>query len=375
MTDFSCGSRHSGAVTEDGTLYTWGSNTDAQLGRHTPDQQEAAPGKVDMPGGGKVLNIDFGFEHSAAITEDGLYMWGKDFFMGTPSGQNRPVKIDISNSIAVSLYPDGMNNGVVTSDGFLYTWGSNDYGELGDGTTNDRFVPEKVATLSHIQSACMGQETSGAVTRDGSVYVWGTNAFGLRGDGSSSLNDRITEPYQLSFAGNDTAVFHHLTPDETYEFYMVKDKTKSDLLSPDNLLYTTQGIADSSGTLEISYLTLNDYSHVEIFVKGADKKEISLAQAEASDMELLRAGGGSVYRMDLRYWRLQGKTSCYLQDSARQEAGGKYYAKSGRWFCGSRQRITVNRTGLSKGCPKSCFVLELGKSGHCCCKWTRYRNP
>lgn len=285
VTDFSCGSRHSGAVTEDGTLYTWGSNTDAQLGRHTPDQQEAAPGKVDMPGGGKVLNIDFGFEHSAAITEDGLYMWGKDFFMGTPSGQNRPVKIDISNSIAVSLYPDGMNNGVVTSDGFLYTWGSNDYGELGDGTTNDRFVPEKVATLSHIQSACMGQETSGAVTRDGSVYVWGTNAFGLRGDGSSSLNDRITEPYQLSFAGNDTAVFHHLTPDETYEFYMVKDKTKSDLLSPDNLLYTTQGIADSSGTLEISYLTLNDYSHVEIFVKGADKKEISLAQAEASDME------------------------------------------------------------------------------------------
>lgn len=287
VTELGFGCSHSGAVTEDASLYTWGSNGAAQLGRYTTSYSNVNPGKVNIPGGYKVLQLDFGYEHSGAVTEDGLYMWGSDFVnQGSLEAVAEPLKIDIPKSKSVLAHPGGLNSAVLTEDGFLYTWGFNFVGELGDGTTIDRFTPAKLKTLRNIVSASIGPETGGAVTQNGSVYIWGDNYFGELGNGSSgNLGEYSSEPLKLFSAGTDTAVFHDLTPNETYEFYMVKDQTKPDMLNADNLLYMTQGTADSSGTLNISYLTLNDYHHVEMFVKGADKKDLSAAQVTVSDLE------------------------------------------------------------------------------------------
>ncbi len=64
--------------------------------------------------------------------------------------------------------------GAVLEDGSLYTWGRNEYGQLGTGDKTDRETPTKVTGISNVISIAMGRGfTSAAVTSDGSVYVWG----------------------------------------------------------------------------------------------------------------------------------------------------------------------------------------------------------
>lgn len=284
----SCGNYHSGAVTKDGSLYTWGDNNGGQLGRDTSAASGKLPGIVEFPNGSRVLNMDFGYMHSGAVTEDGLYMWGSDFLGNgeTLQAYYQPIKIDIPKSREILTHAIGMNSALLTEDGYLYTWGTNDAGELGDGTTDFRNVPAKIETLQNVVSASFGQDTAAAITQDGSVYVWGSNFFGHLGNGTTSDDFSPNSIPKILFpAGTDTAVFRNLSPNETYEFYIVKDKTKADPLAAGNLLYLAQGTADSSGLLKFSYLWRNDYNDIELFVKGADKKDISAAQITISNLE------------------------------------------------------------------------------------------
>ena len=90
--------------------------------------------------------ISLGGAHSGAITEDGsLYMWGYNYHGqlgdGTDSGKSNPVKImDHVRSVSLGEW----HSGAITEDGSLYMWGSNSSGQLGDGTTTDRLTPIKI---------------------------------------------------------------------------------------------------------------------------------------------------------------------------------------------------------------------------------------
>ena len=69
--------------------------------------------------------------------------------------------------------------------GSLYMWGSNDSGQIGDGTTEDRYKPTKI--LDHVISVILGVSHSGAITQDGSLYMWGSNSRGGIGDGTTEV--------------------------------------------------------------------------------------------------------------------------------------------------------------------------------------------
>lgn len=71
------GTMHCGAVTENGDLYTWGNNEHGQLGYQTVKEYFYYPTRVELPG--KVIAISMGAAHSGAVLEDGsLYTWGKN---------------------------------------------------------------------------------------------------------------------------------------------------------------------------------------------------------------------------------------------------------------------------------------------------------
>ena len=64
-------------------------------------------------------------------------------------------------------------------------WGWNNGGQLGDGTTTDRWTPIQVTGLSQVVSIGAGASHSLAIKSDGSVWVWGNNAEGELGDGTT----------------------------------------------------------------------------------------------------------------------------------------------------------------------------------------------
>lgn len=177
----------SGAVAEDGNLYMWGSNYQGKLGDGTEEDRDK-PVKVLE----NVQSVSLGGSRNAAVTEDGsLYVWGDNFYGqivrdGKLNYYCKPIKV-LDNIQSVSM---GIGHiGAVTKDGDLYMWGDNRHGELGDGTEELRQEPVKV--LENVRSVCLGSLHSGAVTEDGDLYMWGDNANGEVGNGTEELHCNI----------------------------------------------------------------------------------------------------------------------------------------------------------------------------------------
>ena len=71
------------------------------------------------------------------------------------------------------------------SDGTVWAWGNNYYGQLGDGTTTDRYTPVQVQGLSSVVAVAADISHSLAVKSDGTVWAWGKNDHGQLGDGTT----------------------------------------------------------------------------------------------------------------------------------------------------------------------------------------------
>ena len=166
-----------------------GNNSENQINTIRPD--------VGINSYSQVLSL--GYLHSGVIAQNGsLYMWGLNSYGQIGDGttedryKHKPTKI-LDHVIAVSLGSE--YSGAITQDGSLYMWGSNDSGQIGDGTTEDRYKPTKI--LDHVIAVSLGDLHSGAITQDGSLYMWGYNSCGQIGDGTTEERDtpnKITIP-------------------------------------------------------------------------------------------------------------------------------------------------------------------------------------
>jgi hypothetical protein len=77
----------------------------------------------------------------------------------------------------------GYHTCAVKTDGSLWCWGRNDYGQLGDGTYADRNTPVQIMT--GVSSVALGYSHTCAVKTDGSLWCWGYNYYGQLGDGGA----------------------------------------------------------------------------------------------------------------------------------------------------------------------------------------------
>ncbi len=179
----SLGGYHSAAIKTDGSLWMWGRGKDGQLGTGSI-RSSAEPIKIMDD----VASVSLGGHYSAAVKKDGsLWVWGRNFAGcigdGTYERRFEPVKI-MDNVASVSLGGSCMlergHTAAIKTDGSLWMWGYNVFGQLGDGTNEDKATPVKV--MDGVASASLGAETTAAIKKDGSLWTWGNYECGVVGN-------------------------------------------------------------------------------------------------------------------------------------------------------------------------------------------------
>ncbi len=183
---------------EDGTAWAWGKNPYGEIGDGTINERHI-PGEI--MGLSDVVEINGGASRSIALQSDGsLWTWGRNnrgqLGNGTWDEKHAPVNIwGTSDVVAVTGQATGYFTIALKGDGTVWAWGDNDYGQLGDGTIDDRNVPGPVPGLSGVIAIDAGWGHVIALKSDGTVWTWGYNSYGQIGDGTN--DDRLT-PFQVS---------------------------------------------------------------------------------------------------------------------------------------------------------------------------------
>ena len=180
------------ATWSDGSLFCWGSNSLGQLGDGSTVSR-AAPTRVQ----GTVWSaVAVSSGHSCALsTEGGLWCWGRNDYgqVGDTSTTQRlsPTPVSGTDWARVSVpSSDSYHTCGIKTDGSLYCWGGNSFGQLGDDTTVGKTTPNPVATAEWA-SVSVGSFHTCAIKSDGRLFCWGDNYYGQLGIGYTYPSSKL----------------------------------------------------------------------------------------------------------------------------------------------------------------------------------------
>jgi hypothetical protein len=179
------------AVRNDGTVWGWGSNSAGQLGKR--------PGNYVLPtrieGIDKVVTVSASMLHALALRMDGsVWTWGTNTYgqMGIDALVAGPTRIHAlpmpSNGasgvrqIAAGAY----NSAVLYSDGSVWSWGSNHYGQVADGTIATRTAPVRLNTIGNVVAMAVSDGFVIFLQADGTAQGAGANGAGALGNNTRS---------------------------------------------------------------------------------------------------------------------------------------------------------------------------------------------
>lgn len=181
------GLNHSMALRPDGSIWSWGSNDDGQLGLGYIAHQRSLPTILGGATPTSWLSIDHGYSHSAGIQADGtLWTWGSNEYNQLGNGNNTPRRLPTQIGIASDwkqVATGYYHCAAIKSDGSLWSWGRNSSGQLGLGTTST--VPSRLGSATDWTSVDCGAYFTIARKTDGTLWAWGDNTYGQLGDGTT----------------------------------------------------------------------------------------------------------------------------------------------------------------------------------------------
>lgn len=182
------GAFHTCGVDVDGTVWCWGDTLHGQTG---PDAGEDAHGPVAVSGLSGVQDIAAGFLHTCAVDVGGaVWCWGNaddGRLGGAPDSGDEAgmVRVNGLDGPATAVSAGVAHSCALLADGTVMCWGSNRFGQLGDGTTGGRPTPDRVIGLAEkVVEVAAGDHFTCARSEGGGVWCWGWNDLGQLGQGS-----------------------------------------------------------------------------------------------------------------------------------------------------------------------------------------------
>lgn len=196
----------------DGSLWCSGYNDVGQLGDGTTSATfRNAPTQVTAFGT-NVAGFTAGDSYACARKTDGtLWCWGSFLSLAdvrdAGAGQPTPTQMTTLGSSVIAVSSGRSHTCAVKADGTLWCWGKNQFGQLGDGTTVERDAPVQVKALGQsVTDVSAGGGSTCAKKSDGTLWCWGKNDYGQLGNGTASAATCIGRA--IDSAGNfyDTQV-------------------------------------------------------------------------------------------------------------------------------------------------------------------------
>ena len=166
-------------------------------------------------------------EYWMAIMEDGsLYTWGSNnngiIGNGSTTSRSNPVKVlENVKEIAVESQSSNKCVAAISYDGELYMWGSNKHGQLGLGQTAKELpnvtVPTIVPIHDKIKKVSIAGETVAAITENNELYMWGSDNNGRLGtddgvnDYKNPINNDLNTPTKIMDGVSDVKISQYNT--------------------------------------------------------------------------------------------------------------------------------------------------------------------
>lgn len=212
------GNGHSLILDSNGTVWTVGRNNFGQLGIGS---HENSPVPVKVEGLPKIWKMARGYDHSLALDYTGtIWAWGRNNYGQISTGEkydyDTPQKLEFGIEFT-EIEGGHWHSVAITKDSTVYTWGHNYWGELGNGTTEHSMYPVGVKTLNNngdtidlksiIEIKCVGYHTL-ARNANGEVFSWGSNEFGELGN-SKKKYESLAHKIDLPKAKEVATGWHH----------------------------------------------------------------------------------------------------------------------------------------------------------------------
>ena len=293
------GKRHSVGISPAGFMYAWGDNSYGQLGDGTSVDKiiptiitsvdNGSNTIVNAPSWKKVVASN----HNLAIDQSGrLYAWGNNdhgqlgnvittptttttitplansstpLLIGSASSTDKWLSIVVGDSHSMGLKWNSILP--IASNLELYTWGSNQYGQLGDGTNISSSTPIKIPNPvgAHWVVIACGSDHSMGLDNTGRLYTWGRNNHGQLGDGTNANRNLPTSTSSTVFNLIDGGGNNSIAVDGLKNLYSWGDNSSGEL--GDNTLVDKKNIVKNiylDGLLEVS--TGNGYHSLALSV-------------------------------------------------------------------------------------------------------------
>jgi len=185
------------ALASNGTLWAWGQGNDGQLGNGTTPPYSTTPVEVAIPTGTDVTAIAADAFDGLALTSTGSVLtWGSnangELGNGSTTSSAQPAYVHLPTGTVISaIAGGGFNDLVLATTGEAFGWGLNTNGQVGDGGETQALLPVRVAvpagtSVSRVAAASAGGFQDLALTSAGQVLAWGANFDAQLGNGTIS---------------------------------------------------------------------------------------------------------------------------------------------------------------------------------------------